>query len=70
MFSLEGKHALVIGIAQTLRLARTELAITFLNAKAEPHVEKATVQYSWFRGRRYDRRRAHHVVCMDTSVMP
>ncbi len=48
MFSLEGQHALVIGIAnddsiawgcaQALHRQGTKLAITWLNDKAEPHV--------------------------------
>lgn len=48
MFSLEGKKALVVGIAndqsiaygiaEALKLQGAELAITYLNAKAEPHV--------------------------------
>lgn len=48
MVSLHGKRALIIGvanehsiafgIAQAMRAAGAELAITFLNARAEPHV--------------------------------
>lgn len=52
MFSLAGKRALVIGIAnehsiafgiaKALREAGAELALTWLNAKAEPHVRPLT----------------------------
>lgn len=48
MFSLEGKKALVVGvandqsiaygIARALRTQGADLAITYLNARAEPHV--------------------------------
>lgn len=48
MFRLDGKKALVVGIAnadsiawgcaKALRAQGADLAVTFLNAKAEPHV--------------------------------
>lgn len=54
MFSLEGKKALVVGIAnehsiawgcaQALRKQGADLAVTWLNAKAEPHVHPLAEQ--------------------------
>ena len=54
MFSLDGMKALVVGIAndqsiaygcaRALRRAGAELAITYLNAKAEPHVRPLAEQ--------------------------